>query len=103
MATRSSVSMQYAGVAVRVRPDLLDEACRRIDAMPGVEVRLRHPDGERVFVVVEALGEDGQTERLEQIRNVEGVLVAAPVFHYVDDPAGDGEDAMPRPVWTGER
>ena len=101
--SRSSVSMHYSGVSVRVRPDLLEAACRTIDALPGVEVRLRHPDGERVIAVIEAAGEDAQSERLQQIRNVEGVLVAAPVFHYVDDHGDDGAGPVPRSVSTGER
>jgi nitrate reductase NapAB chaperone NapD len=95
--------MQYSGVSVRVRPDAIDAACRRIDAVPGVEVRLRHPDGERLIVVIEADDVDAQTKRLHRVRNVEGVLVAAPVFHFVDDPGEDGAGPVPRPVTTGER
>lgn len=98
---RSSATMQYSGVAVRVRPDRFADACTAIDALDGAEVRLRHPDGERLIVVIEAAGEDAQTERLQQIRDVPGVLVAAPVFHYVDDRTDDGQGPAPRPVLTG--
>jgi nitrate reductase NapD len=85
--------MHYSGVAVVVRPDRFGDACRAIDALPGVEVHLRHPDGRRLIAVVESEGVSGQQERLARIRDVPGVLVAAPAFHYVDNDAGDGSDS----------
>lgn len=76
----------YSGVAVHVRPGRRDAVCDALASLPGVEVHLRHPDGERLIAVVESSDVDGQVVALRGIREVPGVLVAAPAFHFVDDP-----------------
>jgi nitrate reductase NapAB chaperone NapD len=100
VTTRSGAVRHYAGLALHVRPDRRDAVCAALAELPGVEVRLRHPDGERLIAVVESIDVEGQVAALRRVREVPGVLVAAPAFHLVDDPdhvaAGPGAPRTPR-------
>ncbi|NIM00476.1 MAG: nitrate reductase formation protein NapD [Acidobacteria bacterium] len=83
----------YSGVVIIVPPDRIERCARDIDALSGVEVHYRHPESGRIVVVLEGRNADEHLEMLRTIQAVPGVLVAAPVYHYVDEDP-DQEEAL---------
>ena len=82
--------MDYAAVFVRLRAEGAEEALSAIRAIEGVEVHHLDASTGRLIVTTGAPGMDAQTSRLAELRRVEGVLVAEPVYAYRDaDDAGD--------------
>lgn len=84
-----SARVHYSGVVVTVRPERMETCAQDLDDLSGVEVHHRHPDSGRLVVVVECRTIDEQQQALQRIQAVPGVLVAAPVYHYVDETAED--------------
>ncbi len=94
--------MQYSGILVVLRPEAWAEGLERIAALADVEVHHAEESGHRVVVVVETPGLAGQEAALRHIREVPGVVVAEPVYHYLPDAeGGPGEDSGPGEGPTG--
>jgi len=74
----------YWGVVVIVPPDRVEPCARDLGALAGVEVYHRHPESGRIVVVLEGRAVEEHLETLRRIQAVPDVLVAAPVYHYVD-------------------
>ncbi len=74
----------YSGVVVIVPPDRVETCALDLDALAGVDVHYRHAGSGRIVVVVESRTVDEHAEILRRIQAVPDVLVAAPVYHYVD-------------------
>ena len=74
----------YSGVVVIVAPDRLETCALDLDALAGVEVHYRHPESGRIVVVLEGRTAEEHLEILRRIHAVPDVLVAAPVYHYVE-------------------
>ena len=76
--------VHYSGVVVIVPPDRMETCARDLDALAGVEVHYRHPESGRIVAVLEGQTAEDHLEILQRIQAVPNVLVAAPVYHYVD-------------------
>ena len=74
----------YAGVIVIVPPDRVEKCARDLAALSGVDVYHRHAESGRIVVVLEGRTVEKHLETLRRIQTVPDVLVAAPVYHYVD-------------------
>jgi len=96
----SDEQAHYSGIVVIVRPDRLDSCVSDLDALPGVEVHYRHPESGRIVVVIEGRSTEEHLEMLRRIQALSDVLVAAPVYHYVQtNPEGvkvDADSSAPR-------
>lgn len=75
----------YSGVLVVTRDNALSSCAVAVDALPGAEVHMRHPETARLVVVLEGDSVDRHEELLQKIRSIPGVLLASLVYHYVDD------------------
>ncbi len=85
-AEATPAAAHYSGVLIIVSPERLEPCARDLDALEGVEVHYRHPESGRLVAVLEGRSADDHLEMLRRIQAVPGVLVAAPVYHYFDDP-----------------
>lgn len=79
--------MQYSGILIRLQPDAWDEGLARLGAVPDIEIHHREAETGRVIVVVESEGLAGQEGALKAIRDLPGVILAEPVYHYAPEPA----------------
>jgi nitrate reductase NapD len=77
--------MHVSGILVVVRPGEVGTAALRLEALPGVEVHHRDPDGGRLVVVLESPDLQGQEEGLRRIQRLPGVLTAALVAHRSEE------------------
>lgn len=80
-------TMHYSGVLVIARPEDLDSSAHAVDGLENVEVHLRDEPRGRLIAVLESGDAAGQETLLRRIREVPGVLSAALVYHYIDNPA----------------
>ncbi|RME34749.1 MAG: hypothetical protein D6786_03925 [Gammaproteobacteria bacterium] len=73
--------MNICGVLVHSRPEAVESVRRQLESLEGVEVHGTAEDG-RMVVTVEA--EEGRLvlDQLTRMRDIEGVLDAALVYHY---------------------
>jgi len=78
--------MYYAGLLVRVAPDTWEEALELLRAIPSVELHQQERETGRVVVTVESPELDRQTTILDEIRALEPVLLAEPVYAYMSPP-----------------
>lgn len=88
--------VHYAGIVVVVRPGDLERVAEALDALAGVEVYHRDPEGGRLVVVQEAGSARDQEEGFRRIEALSGVVTAALVEHRIDRPA----DAEVEPMGT---
>lgn len=77
----------YSGVLVIVRPEDLNSSAHAVDRLENVEVHLRDRRRGRLIAVLESDDAAGQETLLRRILEVPGVMSAALVYHYVDNPA----------------
>ncbi len=77
--------VHYSGIVVIVPPERIEGCARDLDALAGVEVHYRHPESGRIVAVLEGPSADAHVEMLRRIQALPGVLVAAPVYHYLDE------------------
>ena len=77
--------MQYSGILVRLRPDDWDTGRRRLAALPDIEVHHEEAETGRIIVVVESDGLSGHENALKAIRDLPGVILAEPVYHYAPE------------------
>lgn len=73
-----------AGVLIVTSPGRLEALVTQINEFPGCEVHHCQHERDRCVAVLESEDADGHEDALRRIRALEGVVVAAPVFHYVD-------------------
>ncbi len=84
--------MNICGVLVHSRPEASAAVRRQLSALEGVEVHGCADDG-RMVVTVEADDSRLVLEQMTRMREIEGVLDAALVYHY--DEQQDLENAIP--------
>ncbi len=82
--TADSGAAHYSGVVVVVPPARIENCARELDALEGVEVHYRQAESGRIVAVLEGGTAAWHEEILQRIQAVPGVLVVAPVYHYVD-------------------
>ena len=85
----SDGNLALAGVLVHVRVDAVARVSRRIGALPGALVHATSPDG-KLVVTLEAPSSRGVLTRLEQLRDMAGVLSASLVYEHTE-PSGQWE------------
>ena len=76
--------VHYSGVVVIVPPDRVETCARDLGTLAGVELHYRHPESGRIVAVLEGRTAEENLEILRRIQAIPDVLVAAPVYHYVD-------------------
>ena len=77
--------MSISGIYVLVDPQYWESATRALDELPGVDLHHRDAESGRLVVTQEADSTQEQIAGLEQIQQVEGVRLAGPVYHYVEE------------------
>jgi len=75
--------MNISSVILYIAPDCLDEACRALAAMPGVEVHARSAEG-KVVVTLEDHDNQSAADSYAALHNVVGVASVAMVYQYSD-------------------
>ncbi len=81
----------FSGVVAVTRPEELDRWADRVNALEQVEVHMRHQASGRLVAVLEGASVAENEATLERIRSLPGIMMAALVYHYVDE----GEDKAP--------
>lgn len=84
--------MNIAGVLVHSRPELAESVGRALDALPGVEVHRRSPDG-RLVVTIEDRDEQSAGDSLLAMHRLDGVLSAALVYHHFEPQLSEPEES----------
>jgi nitrate reductase NapD len=79
---RIPAMLHVSSVIVTARPEHCAGLARRIADIPGAEVR--HVEGSRIIVVIEAGGSDAITDRLAEVASMEGTLSANLVFEHAE-------------------
>ena len=81
--------MNVSGIVAHVAPSGLEEGKRRLEALPGVEVK--YTDSARGCIVVtqETGTTEEQEEGLRRIQALPGLVSAELVCHYFGDPEDD--------------
>ena len=77
--------MSISGIYVLIDPQYWESATRALDELPGVDLHHRDAESGRLVVTQEADSTQEQIAGLEQIQQVEGVPLAGPVYHYVEE------------------
>ena len=80
--------MSVSGIYVLIDPQRWESALQTLGALPGVDLHHRDADSGRLVVTQETDSTRGQIAGLEQIQQVEGVRLAGPVYHYVEEEDG---------------
>ena len=75
--------VELAGVLVHARTHALDRVVRRIGLLPGAQVHATGPGGKLVVTLEAASGRD-VLARLEQLRDIAGVLSASLVYEHTE-------------------
>jgi nitrate reductase NapAB chaperone NapD len=88
----------YLGIVVIVPPDRVDTCARNLDSLVGVEVHYRHSESGRIVAVLESRNPEDHQDTMRRIQAAPDVLVAAPVYHYVDATSEDAEVEASSPV-----
>ena len=81
--------LALAGVLVHVRIHAVAGVSRRIGALPGAQVHATSPDG-KLVVTLEARSSRDVLARLEQLRDMAGVLSVSLVYEHTE-PSGQWE------------
>jgi nitrate reductase NapD len=86
-------SAHLAGILVRTDPGKLEEVAAALDDMHGVEVHHSDAATGKLVVTLESPSRRDAEEGLRGIQAMPGILLAEPVYHYVDreDTAGPPE------------
>ena len=93
---------RYSGILVITSPAHVDTCRRHLEELAGVEVHHWHLESGRIVIVHESDSVTDQEERLIEIRSVPHVILAEPVYHYVDtDPSADESAAGRNPQEQG--
>jgi len=92
----TATSAHYSGILVVVPPSHIDDCRRALDDLPGVEVHHCHAESGRIVVVHESTNLKEQEERLLQMRALPHVILAEPVYHYLDSEPAAAETVAAR-------
>jgi periplasmic nitrate reductase NapD len=101
--------MNYSGIVVICRPELLDGVASALCELPGVEVHYHDRDQGKIVVVQEALSIEAEMNGLRRIKALPDVMLADMRYHYFEEdpeileglrkarrgPAPEGADASP--------
>jgi periplasmic nitrate reductase NapD len=85
--------MNVSSVVVRIAPDDVADGVRRLEELPGVEVRFTDAARGRIVVTQETLTTDEQEAGLRRIQALPGLLSAELVCHYFEQLEGEAEEA----------
>lgn len=91
-------SARYSGILVVTSPANVDACRRHLEGLAGVEVHHWHHESGRIVIVHESDSVTDQEQRLVEMRSLPHVILAEPVYHYVDtDPSADDSAADRHP------
>jgi nitrate reductase NapD len=85
--------MDIASAVVHALPGRSDEVRALLAALPGLEIHAETPDG-RFVVTVEDTPGASAADGVMALHRLEGVLAAAMVYQYSDDPITTMEDSL---------
>jgi nitrate reductase NapD len=87
-------AIHLSGVLVRVQPADLERVAAALDDLPDVEVHHRDGPAGKLVITLESTSREGTEEAVRRIQLMPAVLLADPVYHYVDR-ADTGDDSNP--------
>ena len=73
-----------SSLVLHCRPEAMDDAIAKIEAMDGVEVPQRDPSGKSV-ILIESASQGAILERITEIESLPGVINATLVYHQIDN------------------
>lgn len=84
--------LHLSGILVRTEPSRLDEVLEALGSIPGVKIHQREDSSGKAVITHEAPSRKEAEAGLYRIRSAPGVLLAEPVYHYVEPGAGSCAD-----------
>lgn len=100
--TRPEPATHYSGVLVVVPPARIPETVRRLESLRSVEVHRVHAPSGRVVVVLETETLKEHESRLLEVRGLPHVVLAEPVYYFVDSDPDDVAVAPSAGIPRGE-
>lgn len=76
--------MNISGVLVHAFPDKMGEVCKKLNAMPGIEVHGHNEKG-RIVVTVEKMNAYDMADAVIALQNTKNILSAAVIYHHDED------------------
>ena len=80
--------MSISGIYVLIDPQYWESATDTLGDLPGVDLHQRDAASGRLVVTQETDSTQAQIAGLEQIQRVQGVRLAGPVYHFVEEEDG---------------
>jgi nitrate reductase NapD len=74
-----------SGLMVQVRPDKIPLVIPALLAIPGTEIPAQDEQQGKLAVVMQAEHSRGLLDKIESVRNLEGVLAVSLVYHQLDE------------------
>ncbi|MBP5986993.1 MAG: chaperone NapD [Azonexus sp.] len=85
--------MNISSAILHIAPQCLDEACRALLTMPGVEIHAQSPEG-KVVVTLEDDNTNSAADKYVALHGIPGVASVAMVYQYSDDESVDTEEVQ---------
>jgi nitrate reductase NapD len=76
--------MNISSAIMHISPDRLNDACRLLAEMPGVEIHARTPEG-KVVVTLEDENTTSAADSYVALHGIPGVASVAMVYQYSDE------------------
>ena len=83
--------MSISGIYVLIDPQHWHPATDSLRQLPGLDLHHRDVSTGRLVLTQDAASTEFQTAGIERIRQIRGVIIAEPVYHYVDDEQDDDD------------
>ncbi|MBL5860258.1 chaperone NapD [Serratia fonticola] len=80
-----SSEWHVSGLMVQARPDKFPELISALLAIPDTEIPAQDQQQGKLVVVMQAARSDALLEKIESVRNLEGVLAVSLVYHQQDE------------------
>ncbi|WP_447872783.1 chaperone NapD [Serratia fonticola] len=80
-----SSEWHVSGLMVQARPDKFPELISALLAIPDTEIPAQDQQQGKLAVVMQAARSDALLEKIESVRNLEGVLAVSLVYHQQDE------------------
>lgn len=80
-----SSEWHVSGLMAQARPDKFPELISALLAIPDTEIPAQDQQQGKLVVVMQAARSDALLEKIESVRNLEGVLAVSLVYHQQDE------------------
>lgn len=77
--------MSISGIYVLIDPGHWESATESLRQLPGLDLHQHNASTGRLVLTQDAASAESQADGIERIRQIQGVVTAEPVYHYVDD------------------